>query len=240
VQALSRASSWTEYGMMYPLVNGGFVPLLDRAVFNRPGRGASRRLMRCGVSAGNAVINCIPRRRGKALTADGGRGDGLREVRRQEVGSIENGEQQLRPTMPGIVAEIGRVQLRKLDFFNRRRVEMCEALMADLGCGYPRVAAGGDGSSTYSYLAMSFEGADIQRVRERCAERGLSLLCTWPGHQDYWPEQNTESVRRVRDSVLLWFVNPMVTGGEIEEMKNVLGEFARPRPALAGGREAGR
>ncbi len=133
MQALSRPGSWTECGMMYPMVNGGFVPLLDRAVFNRPGRRASKRLVGWAVRAGNAVLNCIPRRRGRALTADGGRGDGLREVRSQEVGCIEDEKQRLQLTMPGIVAELGRAQLRKLDLFNRRRVEICESLMADLG-----------------------------------------------------------------------------------------------------------
>ncbi len=87
---------------------------------------------------------------------------------------------------------------------------------------------------------MRFEGADIHRIRERCRERGLSLLTTWPGYQDYWPEQSTENVRRVRDSLLLWFVNPVVDAGEIEEMKKVLGELAPPGEASGRGRESGR
>lgn len=232
MQTLSRRSNWTHYGIMYPVVNGGFVPLLERTVFNQPGRRASKLLMRWGVRTGNAVMNCVPGRRARALTVDGGRGDGLMEVRHREAaGGIDGWKRQYFLTMPGVVAQLGRAQLRKLDFFNRRRVEVCQALLARLGCGYPRSAAGPDAGSTYSYLAMSFEGADIRRIRDLCAERGLPLQTTWPGHQEYWPEQLTRNVCRVRDSLLLWPVNPAVGRRDIEEMGQVLAGCVPPGPA---------
>jgi len=234
-QTLSRRSNWTHYGMMYPMVNGGFVPLLDRAVFNRPGRRASKGLMRWGVRMGNAVLNCVPGRLARTMTVDGGRGDGLTEVSRREAGCGDGREQQFYLTMPGIVAQLGRAQLGRLDLFNRRRIEICEALLAHLGSGYPGGAAGA-GSSIYSYLALSFDGADVRRIRDCCGEMGLSLVTTWPDYQDYWPEQETANVRRVRDTLLLWPVDPAMSRRHMEEMERVLAACAPPGTACGGGR----
>lgn len=222
---------WTECGMMYPIVNGGFIPLMERAFFNRVGRRASKRLIGGAIKTGNMILNCLPYRKRTAITVTGSRGDGLPEVDRRQVGQIGDDNVEVRLTMPGVVAALGRTQLRKLESLNRKRIAICETLTADLGCYYLQNTEAGDEDSIYSFFPMRFEGADIQRIREHCEGRGLPLLPTWPAAQQYWPEQDTDNVRRIRDSLLMWFVNPMTTRNEVEEMKKILGPFAPVNPA---------
>lgn len=222
---------WTERGIMYPIVNGGFIPLMERAFFNRVGRRASKRLVGGAIKTGNVILNCLPYRKRTAITATGSKGDGLPEADRRQVGQIGDDNVEVRLTMPGVVAALGRAQLRKLESLNRKRIAICETLVADLGCYYLQNTEAGDEHSIYSFFPMRFEGADIQQIREHCEVRGLSLLPTWPAVQQSWPEQDTDNVRRIRDSLLMWFVNPMTTRGEVEEMKKILGRFAPVSPA---------
>jgi dTDP-4-amino-4,6-dideoxygalactose transaminase len=230
----SKRGRLTECGMLYPIMNGGFRAILDRAVFNRVGKRVSRRSLAGITDAGNAMLNSIPiPYRSRSTTTGRDSGHRFGEVRRHHVGHIEDNKVEVPLIMPSIVAALGRIQLRKLDILNRERVAICNALITDLGCYYLQNAEARERDSVYSFFPMRFEGADIQEIQEYCRARGLSLLTTWPAHQEYWPEQDTENVRRIRDSLLLWFVNPMVTNSEISEMRRILSAFAPLNSAVS-------
>ena len=225
VSVESKRSGWTEFGLMYPIFNRGFGPVMDRVIFNRVGNRASKTLMAWLLKTGHRILTIIPRRRPTATTTNGSTAYGWTQVARQQVGRIEDDKVRVQLAMPRIVAALGRAQLRKLDYFNRKRTDICAILAPDIGCSCPQGVGNEGRGSTNTFFPMRFEGADIERIREHCEKRGLSLLATWPAHQEYWPEQDTDNVRRVGDSLLLWWVHPMTTRSEIAEMKKILGPF---------------
>ena len=138
---------------------------------------------------------------------------------------IENhGPAMPRPTiaMWPVIASLGRSQLYKLDELNRRRCSLFERLLALPNALTSRTAGMGD---VCTHLVLRFPNTDIFQTVLAMKKKGILLRPTWPTHQRLWPHQNTKNVLRIRDSVLTYDVNPMLTNREVDRFRKLVAEY---------------
>jgi len=129
--------------------------------------------------------------------------------------------------MHPMMASVGLIQLRKIDEMNDKRIWICEKLDEKLNSYYfenVRDEHSKNVCTNYpmKFYPMKFQNKNIHEIREKCKKRGLLLRSTWPAFQEWWEEQDTDNVSKIRDSLLMWTVNPMTTEREIEKMVNAI------------------
>jgi dTDP-4-amino-4,6-dideoxygalactose transaminase len=156
----------------------------------------------------------------------------LRKQRREQIGFYQinrNNLEHLKEMninvnlkMHPMVASIGRVQLRKIDKINNRRIKISKRINEKLNIGHFKNMESRNSKNVYAMLPMKFQNVNLDKIVGQCKKEGLLLRKTWPAFQDWWEEQDTINVRKVRDSLLMWDVNPMVTDKAIEKTLNVI------------------
>lgn len=147
---------------------------------------------------------------------------GFYQINRNNLEHLKEMNIGLNLKMHPVVASVGRVQLRKIDQINNRRIEISKKLNEKLNLYYFKNIESKDSKNVYAMLPMKFQNVNLDKVVRECKKEGLLLRKTWPAFQDWWEEQDTINVRKVRDSLLMWDVNPMVTDKEIKKMISVL------------------
>jgi hypothetical protein len=83
--------------------------------------------------------------------------------------------------------------------------------------------------SVYTNFPFWFEGYNINELVEKCKLRGFLLRKSWPASQTWWDDQDTESIRKIRDNLLLLTINPQVTDKEIELAGEIVRQVLRGR-----------
>ncbi len=126
--------------------------------------------------------------------------------------------------MAGVMAAIGRSQLRKVEALTEQREAVWRAL-SEIEEARPRREEDGGARAAYTFVLFRFRNHDISEVSEACARQGVRLCPTWPTHQRLWDGQDTESVRRIAREVLCYNVNPMLKPRELDRFRQVVGEI---------------
>ena len=73
-----------------------------------------------------------------------------------------------------------------------------------------------------THLVLRFSDKEIFETVRTLKQKGLLLRPTWPTHQRLWPYQDTASVRSIKDHVLTYDINPMLTDQEVERFKKLV------------------
>ena len=123
-----------------------------------------------------------------------------------------------------MMASVGRIQLRKIDEMNNKRIEICRRLNEKLNFYYFKSVDNKYSKNVCTNFPMKFQNKNIPKIREDCKKNGLLLRSTWPAFQEWWEEQDTENVRAIRDNLLMLTVNPMLTDGEIDKASKIIKE----------------
>jgi len=153
---------------------------------------------------------------------------GFYQINRNNLEHLKEMKTCLNLKMHPLIASVGRVQLRKIDQINNKRIEISNKINTKLNLYYFKNIESKDSKNVYAMLPMKFQNTNLDYIIRECKKEGLLLRKTWPAFQDWWEEQNTINVRKIRDSLLMWDVNPNVTDKEIKKMisiiKKVLGD----------------
>jgi dTDP-4-amino-4,6-dideoxygalactose transaminase len=141
-----------------------------------------------------------------------------------EIKAISNLE------MHPIIASVGIIQLRKVDNLNSNRIEIARKLENKVrnyckGSWNMNI----NSKSVYTNFPFWFEGYNINELVEKCKLRGFLLRKSWPASQTWWDDQDTESIRKIRDNLLLLTINPQVTDKEIELAGEIVRQVLRGR-----------
>ena len=116
--------------------------------------------------------------------------------------------------MEPLIASLGRSQLSKIDRLIEQRRQVCSELLRVHNCHLKNPEPGFAGRDVHTHLLFRFPGGELEQVMRRCRDRGLMLRGTWPTHQRLWENQDTASVRLLKDEVLVWNVNPELNARE--------------------------
>jgi dTDP-4-amino-4,6-dideoxygalactose transaminase len=142
------------------------------------------------------------------------------QPRRNRTGSLEevseNNERKDRNNltlhMANLIAGLGRSQLRKIDVLNDQRRKICNSLSRLDNALLPSAKGMHD---VCTHFVMRFPERDIFQVIREFKKFGLLLRATWPTHQRLWPYQETSNVIKIKNEILTYDVNPMLTDREI-------------------------
>ena len=125
--------------------------------------------------------------------------------------------------MRSIVASVGRIQLKKMDQFNVKRIKIARALKEQLPNYYRNFWKNGPlVKNVYSFFPLWFEGYKLELLIRECKSRGLKLRKSWPAFQEWWQEQDTENIRKIRDSLLLFELNPDLKDAEVIKVAEII------------------
>ena len=113
-----------------------------------------------------------------------------------------------------ITASIGISQLRKID----RTIEKRKSIYQEIAHKINNIHSNNkvnDTKSVYANIVLRFEHSDNNNIIIQCKEKGLLLRGTWPNHQRLFDEQDTTTVKKIKNEILIFNINPMLKEQEI-------------------------
>jgi dTDP-4-amino-4,6-dideoxygalactose transaminase len=130
--------------------------------------------------------------------------------------------------MHAIVASVGLTQLRKVDVFNHRRIEIARKLHRLFeSCGISAyLTRGRNVKNVYTNLAMWCD-TDINRVVESLKKVGLLLRKTWPAKAGWPEEQCTRNINLVKEHVLTMELHPLLSDHAIMLIGRAMRDYVR-------------
>ena len=147
---------------------------------------------------------------------------GFYQVNVNNRGHLKDMKVCLNLKMNPLIASVGRIQIKKLDLLNMRRIKICSHISSATNNYYLKNIDKSNIKNVYSMIPLNFSGGNLNEIVKKCRIEGLSLRQIWPAYQDWWNEQDSSNIRKIRDSLLMWDVNPMITDEEITHMINVI------------------
>ena len=123
--------------------------------------------------------------------------------------------------MAGIIASVAMKQLGEIDQFICRRGEIYNKIKQNTKCFLP-YNKDIQSKEVFTNIVFHFKGRNIRRIISYCKDQNLLLRGTWPTHQKLWPEQQTPALEKIRDEILIWNVNPMLTDREINKFIDII------------------
>jgi hypothetical protein len=79
------------------------------------------------------------------------------------------------------------------------------------------------------FIASSlwFKGYKLEILIRKCKSRGLKLRKSWPAFQEWWKEQDTENIKKIRNSLLLFELNPDLKDTEVTKVTEIIKEAVK-------------
>ncbi len=207
-----RKSRLQKLKELYTKLNHGYKTTIDKVIFDRIGRSIFKWWL----------INVLDIFFGAILKP----AKLLKGITKRDA-NIDRSKFDVQPlaslTMHPMIAAAGRIQLKKIDFLNERRIKIAQKLRRKLPDYYRDFPIDRLGNkNVYTCFPMWFKGYNLDKLVIKCKAKGLLLRRSWPAFQQWWEEQDTKDVRTICDNLLLLEINPMLTDKEIDKAVEII------------------
>jgi len=123
-----------------------------------------------------------------------------------------------------VIASVGLIQLNKIERLNDNRIKIAEKLCKKL-CNYCIKPVNSGSKNIYTDIVFNFENQNINDLRMKCKSKGLLLRETWPVFQTYFQDQDTKNIKKIKNSLLLFNINPNLKDYEAITFIKMIKEF---------------
>ena len=127
--------------------------------------------------------------------------------------------------MERIIASVARHQLSSIESIVKERKKIAQKISRITKFAL-RIAQNNESEQVFTNIVFRFMRKDLNKIISFCKDRGLLLRSSWPTHQKLWPEQQTETVKKFANEILIWNVNPMLTDKEIDSFIDIINKIS--------------
>ena len=118
-----------------------------------------------------------------------------------------------------------RIQLKKLDRFNKQRMEIVDKIRRKVPNLYYNINSKTNCVHVGTYFPLQIRDTDIDELLSKFKNQGILLRKTWPAFQNYTTDQRTKNISVISSTLLLLEINPYLKIGGINKITNLLAQY---------------